>query len=128
MVHRVGVGIAQPEGRQGSSSGGRANSLVELQEPEPCQRVRGVVGQSECRQQIFDVGGLDEPQTPILDVRNSSTAELEFEQIRVVCGAHQHRLLFESDALLSMRKKLLADRRNLSILVGTSDEAGRIPA
>ena len=42
----------------------------------------------------------------------------------MVCGAHQHCLLFEGDAFLSVRKYLLADRRNLSILVGTSDEAG----
>ena len=81
MVHWVGVGIAQPKGRQGSSSNGRADSLVELQEPEPRQRVRGVVGQSECCQQIFYVGGLDEPQAPILDIGNSSTPKLEFEQI-----------------------------------------------
>ena len=81
MVHWVGVRIAQAQGRQGASSNGRADSLVELQEPEPCQRVRSVVGQSECRQQIFDVGGLDEPQTPILHIRYSSTPKLKFEQI-----------------------------------------------
>jgi len=124
VVHRVGVGIAQPEGRQSSSSNGRANSLVELQEPEPRKRVRGVVGQSECCQQILDVGGLDKPQAPILDIRNSSTPELKFEQIRVVCGPHQHRLFLEGDAFFTVRKELLADRRNLSILVSTSDEAG----
>jgi hypothetical protein len=42
----------------------------------------------------------------------------------VVGGAHQHCLLFESDTFLSVRKYLLADGRNLGILVGASDEAG----
>ena len=42
----------------------------------------------------------------------------------MVCGTHQHCLLFENNAFLSVRKYLLTDRRNLSILVGTSDEAG----
>ena len=124
VVHWVGVGIGQAKGRQGSSSNGRADSLVELEEPEPGQRVRGVVGQSEGSQQIFYVGRLDEPQTPVLDVGNSSTPELELEQIRVVRGACQHRLLAEGDAFLSVRQYLFADRQHLSILVGTSNEAG----
>ncbi len=70
------------------------------------------------------MGGLDEPQAPILDIRNSSTPELKFEQIRVVCGAHQNRLFFEGDAFFSLHKYLLADRRNLGILVGTPDQTG----
>ena len=81
VVDRVGVGIAHAKGRQGSSSNGRANSLVELQEPEPRQCVRSVVRQSECCQQILYVGGLDESQAPILDIRDSSTTKLKFEQI-----------------------------------------------
>ena len=40
----------------------------------------------------------------------------------MVCGAHQHCLVLECDAFLSMRKYLVADRRNLGILVGTCDE------
>ena len=41
----------------------------------------------------------------------------------MVCGAHQNCLFFEGDAFLSVREELLAHRRHLSILVGTSDEA-----
>ena len=124
MVHWVGVGVAQPKGRQGSSGNGWADSLVELKEPEPRQRVRGVVGQPKCRQQIFYVCGFYEPQPPIFDIGNSSTPKLEFEQIRVVCGTYQHRLLLECDPFLSVRKYLPADRRNLNILIGASNEAG----
>jgi hypothetical protein len=124
VVHRVGVRVAQPKGRQGSTSNGWANPFVELQEPEPRQRVRGVVGQSECGQQVLYVGGLDEPQASIFDIRNPSTPKLKFEQIRVVRGAHQHCLLIECDAFLPVRKYLLADRRHLRILVGTFDEVG----
>jgi hypothetical protein len=81
MVHGVGLGIAQTKGRHGPSSNGRADSFVQLQEPEPCQRVRGVVGQPERSQQVLYVGGLDEAQAPILDVGNSSTPKLKFEHI-----------------------------------------------
>ena len=81
VVYWVGVGIAQPERRQDSPSNRRADSLMELQEPEPRQRVGSVVGQSECCQQVFYVGGLDEPQTPIFDIRNSPTPELELQEI-----------------------------------------------
>ena len=42
----------------------------------------------------------------------------------MVRGACQHRLLVEGDAFLSVRQYLLADRQDLSILVGTSNEAG----
>ncbi len=73
------------------------------------------------------MGGLGEPQSPVLDKRNPSTPQLEFEQIRMVCGSHQDCLLLEEDAFLSVRKDLLADRRYLSILVGASDEAGAHP-
>ena len=41
----------------------------------------------------------------------------------MVRGAHQHRLVFEEDAFLPVRKNLLADGRHLSILVGAPDEA-----
>ena len=74
MVPWVGVVIAQPKSCQGSSSDGRADSLVKLQKPEPRQRVRRVVGQSERCQQVFHVCGLDEPQAPILDIGNPSTS------------------------------------------------------
>jgi hypothetical protein len=73
------------------------------------------------------VGGLDEPQAPVLDIWNSSTSKFKFEQVRVVRGAHEYRLLFEQDAFLSMGENLLADCRNLSILVGTSDETRAHP-
>ena len=128
VVHRVGVGVAQPEGGQGSSSNGRANSLVELEEPEPRQHVRGVVGQSECSQQILDVRGLHEPQTPILDIRNSSTPKLEFEQIRMVCGAHQHCLLFERHAFLSVRKDCSQTAATCASSSAQVTRRGRIPA
>ncbi len=42
----------------------------------------------------------------------------------MVRGAHQHGLLLEGDAFLPVRQYLLADRQDLSIFVGTSDEAG----
>ncbi len=50
VIHWVGVGVAQPEGCQRAARNGRADSLVKLQEPEPRQRVRSVVRQSECCQ------------------------------------------------------------------------------
>ena len=42
----------------------------------------------------------------------------------MVCGSHQDCLLLEEDTLLSVREHLFADSQDLSILVGTSDEAG----
>ena len=45
----------------------------------------------------------------------------------MVRRAHQHCLLFEGNAFLSVGKYLLADRRNLGILIGASDEMGAHP-
>ena len=70
------------------------------------------------------MGRLDEPQSPVLDIGNSSAPQFEFEQIRMVCGSDQNGLLLEEDAFLPVRKDLFAHRRHLSILVGAPDEAG----
>ncbi len=67
---------------------------------------------------------LREPQTAVLDVRDPSSAKLEFEQTGVMSGSDEHGLFFQEDPLLSVGKDLVADFVRLSVFVEATYEAG----
>ena len=69
------------------------DAFEQLEQPEPGQLVAGVVGQAEQADQILHVGGLEEPQPAVLHVGDAAARELELEQVAVVRGPDQHRLL-----------------------------------
>ena len=109
----------------------RTDAFDQLQQPEPRELVAGVVGEAEQADQILDVRGFEEPQPAVLHVGDAPARQLELEQIAVVRGAHEHRLLAQRDALLAMGEDLLAHRVDLRVLVGAAHEprpfaAGRL--
>ena len=101
----------------------RTDAVDELQQPEPRELVAGVVGEAEQADQVLDVRGLEEPQPAVLHVRDAPARQLELEQVAVVRGAHEHRLLAQRDALLAVGQDLLAHRVDLGVLVGAAHEA-----
>ena len=100
----------------------RPDSFDELEQPEPGELVARVVGETEQADEILDVRGLEEPQPAVLHVRDVPARQLELEQVAVVRGAHQHRLLAQRDALFAVREDLLAHRVDLRVLVGAAHE------
>src|SRR5580658_1416955 len=69
--------------------------------------------------------GLGEPQAAVLDVRDPSSAQLEFEEIGMVSGSDKHGLFLQEDALLPVSKDLVADFVCLSIFIEATYEARR---
>jgi hypothetical protein len=53
----------------------------------------GVVGEAEQADEVFDVGGFEVADAAVLDERDPPPGEFQFEQVGVVSGAHQDRLL-----------------------------------
>ena len=118
----VGAGPCQTESRDHPSCGHRADALDQLQQAEPGQLVTGVVGESEQTDEVLDVCSLQEPQTPVLHVRDATPGQLELEQVAVVSCSDQHRLLAQRDALLPMCQNAFAHRLDLRVLVRTTHQ------
>jgi len=64
-----------------------------------------------------------EPQTAVLDVRDPSGAQLEFEQIGVMSGSDEHGLFLQEDPLLPEGKDLVADFVRLTVFIEATYEA-----
>src|SRR5580658_10970865 len=73
------------------------------------------------------MSGLGKSQAAVLDVRDPSCAQFEFEQIGMMSGSDKHCLVLQEDALLSVSKDLVADLVGLTILISTAGEARRGP-
>ena len=119
-------GLIDTEGDDRAPRPHRTDALDELEQPEPRELVAGVVGETEEADEILHVRGFEEPQPAVLHVRDAPARQLELEQVAVVRGAHQHRLLAQRDAFFAMREDLLAHRVDLRVLVGAAHEPGAL--
>ena len=71
---------------------------MQTQQPVPGDLVVRVVEQARRHDEILDVGRLEEPQAPVLAVRDLARRELHFDQVAVMGGPYQHRLLVQRRA------------------------------
>ncbi len=117
-----GAGAVDPEGFDRASGAHRTDSFEQLEETEPRELVARVVGEAEQADEVFHVRGLDEPEPAVLHVRDVAASELELEEVAVVRGTHEHRLLAERDAFFAVRQDAFADRVDLGVLVGAPYE------
>ena len=83
---------------------------------------RGLSARRNEADQVLDVGGLEEAQPAVLHVGDAPPRQLELEQVAVVRGADEHRLLAQRDALFAMGEDPLAHRVDLGVLVGAPHE------
>ena len=79
--------------RDGAWRSRLTDALDQLQHAEPGQLVARVVEDAQQRQQVADVRGLEEPQPAVLHVGDVAVVELDLEDVGVMGGAEQHRLL-----------------------------------
>ncbi len=109
---------AQANGGHAAAGGGGADALQQLEEPEPGQLVARVVEHPQQGHQVLDVGGLEELEPAVLYVRDVAADQLQLEQVGVVGGPEQHRLVVESHAVLPVGQHRVAHRLGLGHLVG----------
>src|ERR1700737_2327485 len=77
-------------GAQGVEHAPRAHwtdTIRELQHAKPADLIRGVARESQQRNQVLDVRGVEVAQAAVLDEGDPAARELELEQRRVVPGA-----------------------------------------
>ena len=97
---------------------------MQAQQAEPRDLVGRVVEEAGGGDEVFDVRGLQEAQAPVLDVGHPPGRQLEFEQIAVVCGPHQHRLIVQAHAGLDAREHRVDDGPRLGGGVVAAQQAG----
>ena len=73
-------------------------------------------------EEVLHVRGLGEPQSAVLHVRDAARGQLDFQQVAVVRGPDQHRLLLERHARLILGQHSRADLPCLGGLVVAADE------
>ena len=81
--------------------GGGSHAVEEGQHPVPGQLIGRVVQDAQEREEIFDVTGLEVLETAVLDERDVSPGELEFESGRVMTGTKEHCLVAQIDTAFS---------------------------
>ena len=114
-------GWSTPEGVDGPAGCGRADAVERAAAGGTRPARRAGCRRGGTRQmQVLDVGRLEEAQAAVLHVGDAPARQLELEQVAVVRGPDQHRLLPQRDALLAVRQDLLAHRVDLRVLVGGS--------
>src|SRR6267143_3472511 len=82
----------------------RPNSWQQLEHSESRDVVARILGPPQDAEYILDVGRLQKLEPPVLHERDVAAAELDFEQVGVVGGAHQDGLVVQGDAGLTLLK------------------------
>jgi len=70
------------------------------------------------------VGGVDEPEAAVLHVRDVAPGEVQLEQVGVVGGPEEHRLLVEGHAFVAVGEHRVAHRLGLRFLVAARPQQG----
>ncbi len=87
--------LARPEHGEQVARSGRADALVQSEQPVPRDLVGAVVEQAQSRHEVLDVRGFEELQPAELDEGHPARSQLDLEQVAVVAGPHQHRLIVQ---------------------------------
>src|SRR5204863_9585102 len=93
------------------------DSGQQLQHPKSRDVVPGVLGPAQDAQYVLHMGRFEELETAVLHEWDVALAELDFEQIGVVGGPHQHRLLMQQHTRFALFEHALADVVGLRLLV-----------
>jgi len=101
----------------------RPDAGQELQRAERGDAVLRIVRPAQHREQVFDVGGLEELEAAVFHVRNVAPHQLELEQIGMVRGAEQHRLVPEQHAALARLQHPRHHVSRLALVVRNRDVA-----
>ena len=88
----------------------------------PDDAVARVLDEAQHRQQILDVGGVEEFEPAELDERDVAPGQLDLERAAVVRRAEQHRLLLQPGAGLAVLEDALGDVSRLIRFVAHRDE------
>ncbi len=86
--------------------------------------LRGIVGPAQHRQQILDVGGLEELEAAVLHEGDLAAPELDLENVAVAGGPEQHRLPAQRHVGLAAPQHLAADTLRLRLQVLDGHEPG----
>ena len=103
----------------------RANTVDQLKRTKPAHFVERVFQDSEERQQVLDVGRLDELEATVFHKRNVAASQLDFQQIAVMAGAKKNRLLSQGDALFALVQYFFANDISLLGLIQAGDQPGQ---
>ena len=63
-------------------SGRRSDSLEQLQDAKPGNRVAGILGNAQETEEVLDVGRLQKAQTAVLVIRDVSPGQFNLEGVR----------------------------------------------
>jgi hypothetical protein len=118
-VERSG-GLLQP--LQATLRDRRTDPGQQLQGAKARDPVARIVGPAQHRQQVLDVGGLQELESAMLDVGDVAAGQFDLEQVAVMRASEQHRLLLECDPGLALRKDLVDDPLGLGPFVEYGDQ------
>ena len=80
----------------------RTQSGYQLQHSKTCEIIPRVLRPAKNTNQIFDMRGLEKLQPPVFHERDVALAELDFEHVGVVGGAHQHGLVVQGNARFAL--------------------------
>ena len=69
---------------------------MEAQEPEPCDLVVRIVQEPGSGDKVLHVCSLEKSQAPVLAVRHLANRKLDLDEIAVVGGSHEDRLIREA--------------------------------
>src|SRR6516162_113469 len=100
----------------------RSDPRQELQDAEPCDSIARVLGPTQERQHILDMGGLKEFQPTELDERNVAPGQFHLEWPAVMRGAEQDCLYLQRQPGFTVFQNLLDHVVSLIRLVADADE------
>src|SRR5258708_2794789 len=84
----------------------------------------GIVGEAERADQVLDVRGFDETKPAVLDERDRTFRQCEFQERAVVIGAYQDRLVAQERASFAGFKNAITHFLDLGIFVVAVHELG----
>ncbi len=119
--------LAGSHGGEDAAGVDGANALVQAQQPVPGEVVGGIGQDPGGREVVLDVRGVGEPQPAEFDVRDLAGVELDFQEVAVMRGADQHRLIPQRRAVLMRVQHPGADLPRLGGLVVAADQQRRHP-
>ena len=123
---RLEVGQVEPADRTGKRARARADAVVQPQHPVPGDLVGPVVEQPDTGEEVLDVRRLEELQPAVLHERHAARGQLHLEQVAVVGGPHQHRLVDQAAALVDRVEHVVDDQAGLGRRVVAADQPGPV--
>src|SRR3989454_2429088 len=100
----------------------RPDALDQQQQPVPADRVARVLDHAQVREEVLDVGRLDELEPASLHERDVPPRELDLQVERVEAGAEQDGDVSQRHSLLPQFQNALRDEPRLRVLVHRLDQ------